>query len=233
MTTPRRSVLAAIAGAPLAAIAAAPGSAGAATLIDFASMGQADLLELGTRNADAAFAALCADALEKSMRSDAAERLCSDAYNAAEADAPFPAALAWTERRRVDGETLSIARKWRPEDDAGGSKLWNRAHAEALRLGVPYSRSIEADLRAQYYAWRSARDAAEAHYMTRELTGQSDAAGEAAGAAFWRVADYPVTNADALLLKVHLRRERLEGDSEQEQWAAIAADLERVLIRPA
>lgn len=236
MTTPRRSFLAAFAAAPVVAMA---GAAGAATLPrdDLAAMSQADLLEVGSRNRDAAFAALCSDALHLYARDAIAGRLWEDAEAAADAAAPeFPPALCRETTVFVphpDDPSFRLRQRaqeqWSPERE-NGFHLWNLAHAEATRRGVAFTPALEAELRAQYAAWAAARDEARAAYMVRELEQQAEETLDRASAAYWRVAECPAPNAEALLVKLHLRRARCEGDdSEQPMWAALAADLERAL----
>lgn len=236
MTTPRRSFLAAFAAAPIVAVAGVTGAA-ALPRADLGAMSEADLLEVGSRNRDAAFAALCSDALHQYARDAMAARLYDDASAAAEAATPeFPRALC---RETVifvplaDDPSFKVRQRgqeqWSPERE-NGFHLWNLAHAEAKRRGIAYTPALEAELRAQYAAWAAARDEARAAYMLTELVQQADDAQELACDAFWRVVEFPAPNAEAMLVKLHLRRARCEGDeTEQPMWAALAADLERVL----
>lgn len=220
MNTPRRSFLAAFAAAPVVATA---GLAAAEMLPrDLAAMSQTDLLEVGSRNRDAAFAALCSDALHLYARDEIAGRLWEDAAAAAEAATPeFPPALC----RVRSGEQ----EQWSPARE-NGAFLWNIAHAEAQRRGVAYTPALEAELRMQYADWAAARDEARVAYMVRELEQQAEETMNRACDAFWRIAECPSPNAEALLVKLHLRRARCMGDdSEAPMWAALAADLERVL----
>lgn len=239
MITPRRSMLAALAVAPLLGIGASVGAASARPLGDLAALSDADLLELGARNADAAFAALCADALTKEARSSLAWKFYQDAEDAANAATPeFPAALiARGVYRKRDDSTVPVEERWSPDQDKGGMLLWNLAHGEAKRRGVQYSKAVEHDLRAQFGAWQDAERGARAAFMVSELEADYDAATAAASDAFSAVLDQPARNADALLIKLHLLGHRYGVDCDNEAavdlpagcFSALIADVARVI----
>jgi len=239
MTTPRRSILSALALAPLlGAVSVAPAMA----LPVDAGRSEADWLEHGSRNADPAFAALCAEALRHEVRSRAAWTLYQDAEEAAHAATPeFPPSLVvQCVKRDASG---SIAERWEqrwtPETDRHAfiGVLWHLAHREAQARGIPYSKSIEADLRARFDEWNAAQAAARADYMVSELEADYDAVTIAAGDALTTVLDYPARNADALLVKLHLLGVRYGVDNDSDasvdlpagRFAAIVADVSRVL----
>jgi hypothetical protein len=239
MTTPRRSFLSALALAPLVgAVSAVP----AAALPVDSDRSEADWLEHGSRNADPAFAALCAEALHQAARSRISFTLYQDAAEAAEAATPeFPPALVLHCCQRDAGG--AITREWRerwsPEMETKSfmGVLPRLAHREAQARGIPYSKSLEADLRALFDDWSAAREQARADYMVSELAAACDAATDLAGDALSAVFDYRPRNADALLVKMRLLaiRHSVDCDGEGECTLpsgclpALISDVARVL----
>lgn len=240
MTTPRRSFLSAIALAPLVgAVSAAP----AAALPVDPERSEADWLEHGSRNADPAFAALCAEALRHEARSNAAWTLYQDAEEAAHAATPeFPPSLVVQCIRRDDSGAIAKRweERWSPEMDRKSFRgvLRNLAHREAQARGIPYSKSLEADLRARFEAWSAAEAATRADYMVSELEADYEAATIAAGNALTAVLDYPPRNAEALMVKLHLLGARygIANDSEADmhlpsgRYVALIADVAHALV---
>ncbi len=234
--TPRRSVLAALAGAPVLAGAgiATATPAAISSLANLSGLDEAGLLEAGARCSDAAFASLCADALEKIARAEAAGALSDDAEEAVERATPeYPAGLRYRCRyRHTSGERAGQVDEWEERCEPDGvraSMLWNMAHRRAKAAGVSYQDG-EAQLRAEYAAWIAARDGARAHYMTRELGAAADDTAAAEGQAVRAVLDYPARSADALLIKLHIRAvtDRWDFSTEEGFWRLIA-DVRRVV----
>jgi len=227
----RRALLGAIAGAPL--LAAAGVASAISPAADLAALDEAGLLELGSRNADAEFARLCGAAFEATARANAASRLYGDASDAAERATPaYPEGLRYSCRyTHTKGERAGQVDTWTETCEPDGvraSMLWNMAHRRAKAAGVSYS-VAEAQLRAEYAAWRAAKDAARAHYMVAELAEADDAAWTVAGDALRRVRRYSVRTGDALLIKLRLHANEDGADFDATQWAALIADVERAL----
>jgi hypothetical protein len=228
--TARRALLGAIIAAPVLGVAAH--AAASPVRADLAALDEPGLLDVGSRNADAQFAALCRDALQTSERSTAAGQLYDDASEAAERDTPeYPAGLRYRCRfTHLKGEWAGQVDEWEERCEPDGeraSMLWNMAHRRAKAAGVTYTEA-EAQLRSEFAAWRAAKHGAEAHYMTRELRAADDAASDAAGDAFRRVLECPARNAEALLIKLHLRANAEIFDFEGAAIAQLIADIQRV-----
>ncbi len=227
ISTPRRALLGAMVAAPLAGLSAA--ASARVPSIDPSALDVLDVLQQGSSLPDAEFARLCSVALEARARSELAYRLYCDAEDAANAAEPqFPPALIsrGTYRPR-HGEPETIEQRWAPEEGHWG--LWNLAHAEAKRRGVPYSLALEAELSAQYDEWRRGVDDAHAAYLVRELDEAQNAAGVASQLALDWVHDYPARSADVLMVKLYLRLADSDPPQDGETFATIVADVARVV----
>lgn len=225
MTTPRRSVLAAIVAAPVVGSGVAHSRPAP---IDLDSLDVLELLERGASNPDAKFSRLCSVALDARARSELAYRLYADAEKAVLAATPeFPPALiSHGVYRKRDGSTMPVEDRWTPERPMS---LWDLAHGEAKRRGVEYSPALEAELRKQYDDWSQARASAKAAYRVAELDQAQCAADRVAMRALDAVQDYPARSADVLMLKLYLRLADDDVPADSEIFSALVADVARVL----
>jgi len=225
ISTHRRALLGAVVAAPLAGLSAAA-SAGVPS-IGPSALDVLDVLQQGSTLPDAEFARLCSVALEARARSELAYRLYCDAEDAADAASPqFPPALIRSRVHRI-GESETTEERWRPE--LGAWHLWNLAHAEAKRRGVPYSIALEADLSAQYDEWNRSTDDTHAAYLVRELEDAANEVHRASQLALDWVHDYPARSADVLMVKLYLRLADNDPPADDEIFATVVADVARVV----
>jgi hypothetical protein len=239
--TDRRAIIGAIAAAPALLAAPAQASSAAANL---SALDEDALWDAGARSTDREFARLCAEAVLAQARALAVDRQYDNARRSADAATPeFPDALTipcvlrdlntgeskrtWTEHwhpKRAD----PVA----PEYSASAPRLDTYARRYAAQRGIPYSRAVETELRAQFEAWEAQREEALARFLVGKLARASDAAWDEASEARWRVLRYPARSSEVLLLKASLRRceaINAEEPDEIETWTEILADLTRLL----
>lgn len=226
----RRAILAGIAIAP--AVAAAP-IAAASPRADLLALDSDALLAHGAaHSADPVFADLCARAAALSERESAAWDLFHDARVAADAATPdYPAGLRYRCRfTPKDGPDAGQTREWEERCEPDGehrAMLWNMAWRRASETGVNY-REAEGQLRAEFAAWRAAKEAAEAHYLTDELETAADAVSAARHGAMDAIYAHPARNAGDMLVKMRLARD--EGEpSAGPVWSTVLSDVERFL----
>jgi hypothetical protein len=230
--TERRTLLKAIAAAPVVGVAAT--AAAAPTGAVLADMSEEELLAHGaTISADPEFARLCAAALTEWQRSDAAWRTQAAASEAAGAETPpYPEGLCYRsryERRGPNaGETVESDERHEPRP-AGevDHVLWGLVQRHAEAAGVCHQ-TAEAQLRAEYADWKRAADAAKARHRTRELEEEAEAVADIASAAVRDVLAHPALSADVLLVKLHLHADHFGPSFKPDEWQALIDDVARV-----